>query len=276
MDNQDERVVRTLLTRIVPRPMIFFNVEVTEHCNLNCVGCGSFSPLADEEYIDVDELERDLARLSSLCEGEMHHINILGGEPLLHPEIIKIMELVRQYFPIGSIRLVTNGILLPKMSREFWECCRNKDITLAPSKYPIRVDYDEIERTAKEFGVKYFYFGNVPEHGGGWIHVVLTESGDRNEVHSFLHCGNANACSILEHGRIYPCPRVAKIKHFNRAFQTDFKVSKRDSIDIYKAGSLEEIMKFLAHPIPFCRYCNRFAHTQRDWGISQKKIEEWT
>lgn len=35
--------------------------------------------------MDVVELEQDLSRLSELANGEVHHINILGGEPLLHP-----------------------------------------------------------------------------------------------------------------------------------------------------------------------------------------------
>lgn len=96
-----ERIIninRALMSRITPRPSLFFDIEVTEHCNLNCKSCGSFAPLADEEYIDIDELDRDLRRLSELSDGEVHHINILGGEPLLHPEIARIVEMVRHYF----------------------------------------------------------------------------------------------------------------------------------------------------------------------------------
>lgn len=73
MDNQEERIVRTLMARTMPRPSMFFDVEVTEHCNLNCRGCGSMAPIADKEFIDMDEYMRDMDRLSEISGG--------GGSP---------------------------------------------------------------------------------------------------------------------------------------------------------------------------------------------------
>lgn len=270
----DQKSIRDVLCKLTPRPLIFFDVEVTEHCNLNCRGCGSLAPLAEEEYLDVERYEKDLARLSYLADGEMHHINILGGEPLLHPEIKRIISLTRQYFGYGNIYLVTNGILLPKMDQAFWECCRENDVIVAPTKYPIALDYDAIEKTARGYGVKYTCFGDVPAHG--WNHYVFVEKGDRNDIHQFLKCSCANACTVLKDGKLYPCPRPAKIHHFNKAFQTNIKVSRRDYIDIYDEKiDLEAIMKFLSRPIPFCRYCNNFTATKQEWGVSKKQIEEW-
>ena len=54
-------------------------------------------------------------------------------------------------------------------------------------------------------------------------------------------------------------------------------LEEADYIDIYKAKSIQEILAFLAKPIPFCKYCNvkgrTFGHER---GISKKEIEEWT
>lgn len=273
MDNINERAVRDMLVKMMPRPLLFFDISVTEHCNLNCKSCGSFAPLADEEYINTKELEKDLARLSCLSDGEVHHIHLLGGEPLLHPKIVEICGMVRQYFPYGNIYLVTNGILLPKMDADFWDCCKKNRIIVAPTKYPIKLDYDKITKKAEMEGVQYQYFGDA---GLSWGHPVITETGNRNENHSFLHCGNANNCACLNHGKIYPCPRVAKIHFFNKAFQTNFRVSKKDFIDIYDDITLKEIMEFLARPVPFCRYCNRFANYGQRWEVSLKEKSEWT
>lgn len=51
------------------RKKIKFEVHITEHCNLNCKYCFHFSPLAKEEYLTLEEYERDLARLSELFGG---------------------------------------------------------------------------------------------------------------------------------------------------------------------------------------------------------------
>jgi len=69
MDNTIERTIRTLMMRTTPRPALFFDVEVVEHCNLNCRCCGSMAPLAGEEYLDFEEYKKDLTRLSELSGG---------------------------------------------------------------------------------------------------------------------------------------------------------------------------------------------------------------
>ena len=91
-DNQIE-MDKELKAKLVPRSMLFFDVEVTQHCNLNCKGCDSLAPLAGEEYLTIEECEKDLRRLSEVSGGIVEHINILGGEPLLHPYIDQFLSL---------------------------------------------------------------------------------------------------------------------------------------------------------------------------------------
>lgn len=269
----DRKEAINLFSRFIPRKTVFFDVIVTEHCNLNCKGCGSFVPLAEKEYINIEELEMDLNRISELSHGVMHHINLLGGEPLLHPEIKRIMGMVRRKFNYGIINLVTNGILLPQMDSEFWNVCCTNRITICPTKYPINVDYLKCEELAKRYNVEYKYFGDVTQ--GGWIHKKIDLGGSRYENSSFMYCSNANMCPVLKHGKIFPCPTVAHIEKFNKAFKLNLNVDKSDYIDIYNVKNLDEIMFFLTRPIPFCRYCNTPAITQDEWGISHKDIKEW-
>lgn len=115
----DKREVINLAAKFIPRRTLFFDVIVTEHCNLNCKGCGSFMPLADEEYIDLEDLEKDYKRLADLSGGVMHHINLLGGEPLLHKDIKDIIKMTRRYFPIGVINLVTMVYYYQKWMKNF-------------------------------------------------------------------------------------------------------------------------------------------------------------
>ena len=44
-----------------------------------------------------------------------------------------------------------------------------------------------------------------------------------------------------------------------------------------KAKNKEEIFDFLAHPVPFCRYCNPdIKDYSLNWEPTTKKIDEWT
>ena len=137
MESTDERMIRNMLLKRTPRPMLFFDVNIVEHCNLNCAHCGSFAPLAQEEYLDVGQFKKDMERLSQLTGGEVHHIQILGGEPLLHPNINEFCQIARICFPIGIIRIVTNGILIRNMDDEFWDNCIKYNINIAPTEYKI-------------------------------------------------------------------------------------------------------------------------------------------
>lgn len=226
-----------------------------------------------EQWFDNDFFSNLAKDLSELSDGEVHHINILGGEPLLHPEITRIVEMVRHYFAYGNIYLVTNGVLLNRMDESFWKACKYCNIVIAPTQYPVKLDYEEIKNNVIAHGIQYQSFGQAAD---GWYHTVLSESGDKNEIQQFLHCSNANNCTVLEHGKLYPCPKAAKVRHFNKAFGNRFQQSSHDYIDIYKAESLKEIMEFLSKPIPFCRYCDTFASEKIEWGVSHKEDSEWT
>lgn len=269
-------ILRILLARITPRRVLFFDLEVTEHCNLNCKGCGSLAPLAEEEYLDINVCEHDLKKMSIISGGVVHHISILGGEPLLHPQIIEIMAMTRKYFPRGVIYLVTNGILVDKMPEEFWKTLKDSRITLAPTRYPINVDYDAIAAKAKERGIAFKFFGNQTEANSHWAHMALDIEGLQYEQHNFMRCINANICAILSNGKFWSCVRPYKIRHFNKKFGTDLYIDSEDYLVVDEIKSLDEVMSFLARPLPFCRFCNPFANHETKWELSKANIAEWT
>ena len=64
--------------KLVPRKMINFAVPLAEHCNLKCHGCDHFAPIANEGFADINEFEKDFARLSQLLGGEAVKIGLDG------------------------------------------------------------------------------------------------------------------------------------------------------------------------------------------------------
>lgn len=262
--------------RKMQRTILNFEIHVAEHCNLNCKNCDHFSPLAKEEYVNLGQLKKDYMRLNELTQGNVGHIKLLGGEPLLHPELNQVMRLTRTYFKNAYITLVSNGILLNQQGEEFWATCRENRIHIAVTKYPIKLDFEGISKKALDQEVSFSYFNNSQELKTSW-HLPLDLSGSQDSSKNFVKCWRPNDCIILSKGKIYGCVVPANVHHFNSYFNKEVTVSNKDYLDIYEVSSVEEIFKFLCSPIPFCRYCNVNCETKgHPWGISKREIEEWT
>ena len=82
-----------------PLESLQFEVHLVEHCNLNCAGCDNFSSLANPKFLSANEFESDLVRLKDLFGDNCQRIYLMGGEPLLHPELVKFLEI----FMVGSM-----------------------------------------------------------------------------------------------------------------------------------------------------------------------------
>jgi MoaA/NifB/PqqE/SkfB family radical SAM enzyme len=79
-----------------------FGVGLAEHCNLNCAGCGNYSPLAKEKFYDIDVFRNDCRRISELTGRKIDSIGFAGGEPLLHPQITDFFDTARSLFDTGG------------------------------------------------------------------------------------------------------------------------------------------------------------------------------
>jgi molybdenum cofactor biosynthesis enzyme MoaA len=251
-----------------------FEVSVCDHCNLNCVCCEHFSPIADETYLDIEKYEKDCRHLSELVNGEISWLHLMGGEPLLHPRLNEIITISRKHFRRGHIELVSNGILLLKQTDAFWDTCRENDTVVSVTQYPIKLDYKTIEQKAKEAGVKfrYYFIGHKTMHK-----KPLDINGKQNMGNNIKLCHKFNTCVQLADGKLYTCIEMAYIKYFNKYFDQNLIVNENDVIDIYNLKTKEEMFEKLAKPVSFCKYCNiRKTDFGIEWRVSKKEISEWT
>jgi hypothetical protein len=177
----------------------------------------------------------------------------------------------------GRIGVLSNGTLLAKQPESFWKSCKKNGVNIEITKYPIKMDCEAIERIAAEHGVQFSYYQNT-DKVTKWTNVLALDlDGKQNIKDSFRLCFEANACITLRDGRLYTCARRSAISNFNAHFKTNLIESEADSIDIYKAKNIDEILDFLRRPIPFCRYCNwRKIVVYTPWHTSKKDIAEWT
>ena len=273
-----EQKIEGMIKRSTPQPFLrYFEVHLTEHCNLKCKSCTHFSCIAEEEYTDINIFENDIKRMSELSNGNVGIINLLGGEPLLHPKCSEFMGIARKYFPDSVIEITTNGILLKSQNDKFWDACKNNNIKICCTKYPINIDWDNLKDYVKSKGVAFEYYGGSGDNIIKTTYKFLFDlDGKQDPVESFLNCWPANKCVFLSNGKLFTCTEPANVRHFNKFFNKNLKLSQNDYIDIYKADNMAQILDFLSKPIPFCKYCNVKGRTfGHKWGISKKEIEEW-
>lgn len=91
-------------------------IEVNEHCNLTCPVCFADSAPSRTGTRSLAEIEAMLDALVA-SEVEPDLLQISGGEPTLHPDILEILRRAKAR-PIRHLMLNTNGLRLAR-DREF-------------------------------------------------------------------------------------------------------------------------------------------------------------
>ena len=244
--------------------------HLVDHCNLNCQGCSHFAPLVSGEvFSDFENFKRDLLRLGQIFH-DVYEIRLMGGEPLLHPDINTFIKFSRQTFPKANIAVSTNGVLLQKMPGAFWKTCAENNAYIKMTNYPIHLDFNAIKQMGKSYQVRI----KIPKQVDAFFQFINIK-GDSDPVRSFQTCRAMYTTPFLRDGKLYSCSFAPHVHLFNDYFKQEIPVSEKDSISMLEGVTPREIFEFLCHPIPLCKWC-RTKRSYLKWGRSKKDINEWT
>ncbi len=99
------------------RQINYLRISITDFCNLNCVYCteGVVPKLPREEILTFEEMER-LIRVAAAMG--ITKVRLTGGEPLMRPDLPKLVRMISATPGIDDIALTTNGTLLSKYALE--------------------------------------------------------------------------------------------------------------------------------------------------------------
>ena len=102
------------------RQINYLRISVTDHCNLNCGYCstGLLSYLPRSEILSYEEIQRLVQVAASMG---INKVRITGGEPLMRPDLSKLVWMLSQIEGIDDISLTSNGTLLSKFAVELKE-----------------------------------------------------------------------------------------------------------------------------------------------------------
>lgn len=99
------------------------NIAITTYCNLKCPYCFADDMInTSHNNITIEQYKRILSFIDNQ-DSPQKRIGIIGGEPLLHPQIKDILNITREYCinNMTHALLFTNGILLGKYLNDL-EC----------------------------------------------------------------------------------------------------------------------------------------------------------
>lgn len=87
-------------------------VEICDYCNLQCPVCYAESGPARQEFCSLETIERMLDAVVH-NEGEPDVVQISGGEPTLHPEFFRVLDMAKAR-PIRHLMVNTNGVRIAR------------------------------------------------------------------------------------------------------------------------------------------------------------------
>ena len=247
-----------------------FEYHVNDHCNMNCKGCGHCANLFDKpSFTSYEVFKRDLYQIRELFDG-VCRIRLLGGEPLLSPDLKRFVALTRALFPETDVRLVTNGLLLTSVSQDLVNCLKACDVTVDVSLYPLLFpEKEKIIRFLKENRIHY----HITESSVFYRRFV--PSGNCNMQRSFESCFSS-ANHLLSNGRLAACAMPFSIEKLNEHF--GLNIEESGWIDIFNENTDSFVItKKLSEPSDLCRYCSAKIEKYQ-WercGTSNCKLDDW-
>lgn len=274
---------------------LFIEYHLTDKCNLNCKGCMHFSNLVKENNSkDIDYVKNDFDKIFHITEkGKYIRIlSLMGGEPLLNKNIIEILNYLGNLFKNSDtfIMLTTNGILIKKMSDEFFDTLRDNNILLRISPYPTGIDYKDLYIFLEKKNVNFTNrqlkidksddkdeYGRINRSVNKlWQTKYLKTDFDENYEETHKCCPMLNLTSLRD-GKLYSCSMIAYFDYFDEEFkgQHPFKITDDDIIDLDKINSIEELYEAKQKIPPFCGYCRGINKYYEDWGTTNRDIKEW-
>jgi organic radical activating enzyme len=253
-------------------------VVVTHHCNLRCRACAYLSPVQRPTRVDPVSLQRSLTALASRFHAS--EARILGGEPLLHPDLVGVVVAVRNSGICDTIRLITNGTLLERASEALWDAVDEVSVSVYPGRELDPAAADVIQRTAGEHGVR-LKFKTFDYFRQSYAETGTSDDGLVDRIYRTCQMAHSWRCLTVWSGHLYRCP------------QSLFLPSVLDSLDLAHEGIPiaddpgfgERLLDFLEDPRPLsaCRNClgsvgTLFYHTQiprrTPWREPQAKAVE--
>jgi len=247
----------------------YLEMNVVDHCNLNCKGCAHFSNICNNNFVSVESFRSDLQMVSE--KFNLYNFRILGGEPFLHPNVSELATISREILTNTKIVIVTNGLLIDRLDDKILQTIADNDIMLSISIYqPTYEILDKIIKKLNEYHINflinddYFRKASVIDK---FNTRLSSKKGTNGELTSKICTGRF--CRFLRNGKISKCYYPLLIEILNEKYGMNYIVTDDDYVEIDSIVDGWGVIDKLNDKIPFCDYCSETLH-EFNWEGNHK------
>jgi hypothetical protein len=226
--------------------------HVADHCNLRCRNCCTLSPRLPPRFTAPAELARDLALARTALAPSV--LKVTGGEPLLHPDILGVLEAARASGIAPHVQVTTNGFLLDRVPDRFWTLVDRLTLSRYTSASLPGEAVDRARARCAERNVL-LTVKDVAEFG------VMDAAPPGNPPEKAREvcraCWLKVRCHMIHGGRFYPCTRPPHLQAVLSGGGAGPNLAEADGVDLVGPDLAERILAKLESPEPFasCSFC---------------------
>lgn len=262
---------------------------ITNVCNLTCNGCNRYNNYKFSGWQSWEQAEPVLTEWAKKIE--IKHPVILGGEPLLNPDIVKWINGIRRLWPEHSgVQVQSNGTRInsvpglfealdptqgnwigisihdPNDKEEIFKRIRdflkNDVIETQDSGHPIGSNFQFVHRPSKlhvhAWMSNKFVQSNIVQQDNGRFTLYNSDPAKAHENCTFRRFKNYH----MIHGKIYKCGPAALMPEFDQQYNFDISAEDKELLYSYSPLTVEDFdargKDFFDHiddQIPQCKFC---------------------
>lgn len=261
---------------------------ITNVCNLTCNGCNRYNNYHFKGWQSWDEAEPILEQWSKKIA--IRHPVILGGEPLLNPDIVKWVNGLRRLWPeYSGVQVQSNGTRIDRV-KGLYEAINPAAGNWIGVSIHNPADRDEIFQRIRNFlgdsveetqnhndpvGSHYQFIDQEKRKVHAWMsdkfvqsNIIQTADGkfslynsDPEQAHEICTFRRFKNYHMIR-GKIYKCGPVALMPEFDQQQHFDLSDEDRELLYSYQPLSVDEFdqrgrefLDNIDNVIPQCKFC---------------------
>jgi organic radical activating enzyme len=239
--------------------------NLTDHCNYGCDECSHFSPYLTRKESSLEGFKKDLEALAQVIR--VFRFRFVGGEPLLHRDILGHIAAVRESGIAGEVQICTNGALLDRVPEAVFAAIDSLSISWYPDPRCDQAKVDRAvsicERVGTRVGVH-----KIDTFRQMQVGRPLTDRALVQEVYDSCHIAHRWYCQTFYEGRFYLCSRPI----FTNAYLAKLGVEapdfrELDGIPLHEPDLKGRLLALLrSHkPLAACEYCLGTVGRRQPW-----------
>ena len=238
----------------------YLEIDIVIGCNLKCEQCSHLSPYR-KGFVPADDVIHWFRSWSEKIVPKKLHL--LGGEPLLHPELPRILRETKAILSQTEIGLVTNGLMFAKVSADVFKALEETQIYVIVSNHASceseQRQFDEAMSKLRNYSFAY----KVRKSHRKWlIQYDKTPDGtpmmfSSNPLTAWEVCAS-KTCIALANNKLYKCAVLASIIEglAENAFSHENWRSALSYEPLTLEASSQEIVEHLSHrQVSACSIC---------------------